>query len=410
MYRFSHYYLAGFINACVMACLIPVMSLYAYRYLGASSVQLSVLLGGYSLSSILYATVISRIVERLGGHKIWLLGTSLMASCAVLLLSTTQNYLFAALIMITLFAPFHASTSLLMGLAFRYFPEGQMTTVNARLMATISAAWVVCPSVAFYMTEHLGFNVFFYALGVVLILLALLFGYLPVSGSAIAIDLNSCAERHRQAYKAKSGDPAYPLTKKANGIMDYAYLWPPILLFTLLSFGINLYQHLLPVYFVEEGLPVSLVGGLFMSAAIVEISLIIRCPSLLSRFSYHQLFIVASLCGITFFMLLPVSQNTSYLFLLQILKAIMYGIMAGLGVNLLQRLLPSEPTFAAALYQNAFAMGMLLAGFATGVAVEFLPPQGLFSISAFVVMVCLMMLLLFRRAFIVAKAPDNIKG
>ena len=68
-----------------MACLIPVMSLYAYRYLGASSVQLSVLLGGYSLSSILYATVISRIVERLGGHKIWLLGTSLMASCAVLL-------------------------------------------------------------------------------------------------------------------------------------------------------------------------------------------------------------------------------------------------------------------------------------------------------------------------------------
>ncbi|WP_346766538.1 MFS transporter [Paraglaciecola sp. 20A4] len=408
-YKHSPYYLAGFINACIMACLIPVMSLYAYQYLGASSAQLSVLLGGYSLSSILYAIVIARIVERLDRHKIWLLGISLMASCALILLSNTQNYLFAVFIMSILFAPFHTSTSLLMGLAFRYFPREQITRVNARLMATISAAWIVGPSLAFYMTEHLGFNVFFYALGVVLVLLALLFYCLPISDNTIAKFSNSSDEQHVQTCDANPSDPVILTTKKANDITDYAFLWPPIMLFTLLSFAINLYQHLMPVYFVKEGLSVSLVGILFMSAAIVEISLITRCPSLLSRFSYHQLFIIASVCGIAFFMLLPLSQNTSYLFLLQTLKAIMYGIMAGLGVNLLQRLLPNESTFAVALYQNTFAMGMLLAGFAVGAAVQYLPPQGLFSISAAVALLCLIILLLFRRAFTVAAHADDIK-
>ena len=177
----SGYYLAGFLNACVMASLMPVLSLYAYRYLDATATQLSTLLGGYALSSIMYAFFIARIVERAGKHKHWLLGISFLAAGALVVLANTQNYLFACVIMLGVFAPFHASTALLMGLAFRYFCRTQINRVNARLMATVSAAWVVCPSIAFYTVEQFGFPVFLYALALVLPLLTSVFFTLPAS-------------------------------------------------------------------------------------------------------------------------------------------------------------------------------------------------------------------------------------
>lgn len=397
VHRERRYYLAGFMNACVMACLLPIMSLYTYRYLNASATQLSALLGGYALSSIVYAFVISRIVERVGQHKLWLLGISLTASVALLLLAYTQNYYLATLVMIILFAPFHASTSLFMGLAFRYFPSTQIIEVNARLMATVSAAWLVCPSVAFYTVEYVGFGTFFYVLGAGLPLLAGLFCYLPTATKAKPSELADTNEHERQIIGQTTSGKAWG--KPAMGAWRYQYVWPSVLFFTLSSFAITLYQHLLPVYFVEQALPVSMVGPLFMCAALVEIALIVSCVSLLSRFSYSRLFMIASLSGCAFFVLLPLSQNVFYLFALQGLKAIMYGAMAGLGVNLLQGLLPQEPTFGVALYQNAFAMGMLLAGFATGGVVEYLPSHWFFSISAIVASLCFLILLFFKYAF-----------
>ena len=171
----SRYYLAGFLNACVMASLMPVLSLYAYRYLDATASELSALLGGYALSSIAYAFIIARIVERVGKHKVGLFAISFTACGALLVLANTQNYTLACIVMLLLFAPFHASTSLLMGVAFRYFSSEKINRVNARLMATVSAAWVVCPGIAFYLVEYVGFSWFFYLLGALLPLLAGIF-------------------------------------------------------------------------------------------------------------------------------------------------------------------------------------------------------------------------------------------
>jgi len=401
----SGYYLAGFLNACVMASLMPVLSLYAYRYLDATATQLSTLLGGYALSSIMYAFFIARIVERVGKHKHWLIGISFLAAGALVVLANTQNYLVACVVMLGVFAPFHASTALLMGLAFRYFCRTKINRVNARLMATVSAAWVVCPSIAFYTVEEFGFSVFLYALALVMPLLTLMFFTLPALHEN-ENTIQSVAEIHQpklQRALIKNSDLLDEKKNVKNHLGQYLHLLPPLVFFALLSFAINLYQHILPVYFVQQALPVNLVGTLFMCAAIAEIVLIVRCVDLLSRFTYFQLFIIASVSGIAFFLLLPLNQNMTYLFLIQILKALMYGLMAGLGINLLQHLLPSEPTFGAALYQNAFAMGMLFAGFAAGGAIEFLPPNWLFSICAMVTSLCLFILLFIKRAFSITR-------
>ncbi|ABG38927.1 major facilitator superfamily MFS_1 [Paraglaciecola sp. T6c] len=408
----SRYYLAGFLNACIMASLMPVLSLYAYRYLDTTATQLSTLLGGYALSSIMYAFLIARIVEQVGKHKHWLLGISFLAAGALVVLANTQNYLVVCVVMLGVFAPFHASTALLMGLAFRYFRKTQIKRVNARVMATVSAAWVVCPSMAFYTVEEFGFSVFLYALALVMPLLTLMFCTLPASNEKT---IQSDAEIHQprgQLGVIKNKGLLAPKTKVKNRLGLYLRLLPPVLFFALLSFAINLYQHILPVYFVEQALPVSLVGTLFMCAAIAEIVLIVRCVNLLSRFTYFQLFIIASVSGIAFFLLLPLNQSMTYLFLIQVLKALMYGLMAGLGVNLLQHLLPNEPTFGATLYQNAFAVGMLFAGFAAGGTIELMPPNWLFSISAMVTLLCLLILLATKRAFSITRLPhvENTKG
>lgn len=395
----SRYYLAGFLNASVMASLMPVLSLYAYRYLDATASELSALLGGYALSSIAYAFIIARIVERVGKHKVGLFAISFTACGALLVLANTQNYTLACIVMLLLFAPFHASTSLLMGVAFRYFSSEKINRVNARLMATVSAAWVVCPGIAFYLVEYVGFSWFFYLLGALLPLLAGIFLILPTGNTSTLR-----AEPHKnnvveKQYMTIAPDDVNRALQREGEWHQYRHLVAPALFFAVVSFAITLYQHLLPVYFVEQSLPVSLVGTLFMTAAVMEVALIVRCVNLLSRFSYHQLFMAASACGIVFFILLPFNQSMLYLFALQALKAIMYGFMAGLGVNLLQGLLPSQPTFGATLYQNAFAFGMLLAGFVTGAVVEYLPAAQLFGLSAFLMLVAVLILLLAKRAF-----------
>ena len=209
----SGYYLAGFLNACVMASLMPVLSLYAYRYLDATATQLSTLLGGYALSSIMYAFFIARIVERVGKHKHWLIGISFLAAGALVVLANTQNYLVACVVMLGVFAPFHASTALLMGLAFRYFAEIHQPKLQRALI--------------------------------------------------------------------KNSDLLDEKKNVKNHLGQYLHLLPPLVFFALLSFAINLYQHILPVYFVQQALPVNLVGTLFMCAAIAEIVLIVRCVDLL---------------------------------------------------------------------------------------------------------------------------------
>lgn len=399
MNKDNRYYLAGFLNACVMASLMPVLSLYAYRYLHATASELSALLGGYALSSIAYAFVIAQIVERFGKHKLGLLAISLIACGALLILANTQNYTLACIVMLALFAPFHASTSLLMGVAFRYFPREKINRVNARLMATVSAAWVVCPGVAFYLVEYVGFSLFFYLLGALLPLLAGIFLILPTGNMSAVPATPRKQDVIEQQYIAIAHDDGNRTLRHEGEWYRYRHLVAPALFFAVVSFAITLYQHLLPVYFVEQSLPVSLVGTLFMTAALLEVALIVRCVNLLSRFSYHQLFIAASVCGIVFFILVPFSQSMFYLFALQALKAIMFGFMSGLGINLLQGLLPSHPTFGAALYQNAFAFGMLLAGFITGAVVEYFPATQLFSVSAFLMLVAVLILLLAKRAF-----------
>nr|WP_254700598.1 MFS transporter [Paraglaciecola mesophila] len=407
----SRYYLAGFLNACVMASLMPVLSLYAYRYLDATATELSALLGGYALSSIVYAFVIARIVERFGKHKVGLLAISFIAFVALLVLANTKNYALACFVILTLFAPFHASTSLLMGEAFRYFSGVKVHQVNARLMATVSAAWVVCPGIAFYLVEYIGFSLFFYLLSALLPLLAGVFFILP-TGNTSAV--SAMPHKYDVVEKRDMANAA----NDVNRIFQHEGKWHwrlfvPALFFAVVSFAITLYQHLLPVYFVKQSLPVSLVGTIFMVAALLEVALIVRCVNLLSRFSYHQLFMAASACGIAFFILLPFSQSMFYLFTLQALKAILYSFMAGLGVNLLQGLFPSRPTFGAVLYQNAFAFGMLLAGFVSGAVVEYFPVAQLFSFSALLMLVAVLVLVLGKRAFHVAsqsKAHGSFKG
>lgn len=374
------FYVAALANAMVNAILMPTMSLYLYDHLQASAAELSLFLGIYTAAGVIYTQLISNYSEQHGRHKSITLGVCISGLLALVIMSNTTEFISVILSAVFLLAAFQGVTALLMGLAFNHFQQEKVKPINNGMLAMISVAWTIGPPIGFQIIEHFGFNTLFYLVMSFLCLVAMLVTILPSVIQALP----------RSSEKAAWWDLTYIFKHKA--------LLPFLALIVGFSLSIALYQQVLPIYFSQLGISISLTGWLFMLAAIIEIIIILACVRVLRTIRYQTLLIVSALCGVLFFTLLPLSDNVVYQFALQFLKAIFYGLIAGTGVNLFQHLLPSFPTTAATLYYNAMAVGILLAGFFSGAVVGNLTVDWFFATSGMIALVGLLVLVFNPKA------------
>ena len=73
------------------------------------------------------------------------------------------------------------------------------------------------------------------------------------------------------------------------------------------------------------------------------------------------------------------------LFVLQLFNAIFIGVLAGLGVSVIQELLPGRSGSASALYTNTTHMGNLLSSLMVGLVADYFGYQSVFVANLVVV-------------------------
>lgn len=374
----SRFIFIGFVNALIGAIYLPVMSLYVYQHFSAGPFELSIFLGLYACMSIVYTHFLSVLGERKSNLKSLGVLVCIFVLSAFFSLTIVNSFWVVFALVVVLLATYQSLSPIIMGLAHANFPAEDMPSVNSKLVAATAAAWVFGPSISFLVVKLDGFNLLFYCLfGATVFLLGLIL-FVPYQSKGIVYKVDR---------DVNSKDAILPTIK---GVL------PIVVLLIAASFSVALYQHLLPIYFANKELDIRYVGWAFTFAALIEVVVILMSNKLAIKIGFEKTFLLASIAGFIFFLLLPLSVNILIVLLaLQLLKAMLYGLVSGCGINWLQVKIPEKPILSATLFHNGLAIGSLLAGFLSGLVIFALPTQ-MFFITNVALTLCCAAYLLFK--------------
>ncbi len=213
---------------------------------------------------------------------------------------------------------------------------------NARIRAGISVAWMIGPPIAFTVLASAGFlGVFSIAIGIAILVIP---EQTPVKAST--------------KHDAKV---AAPIT-----------FWCITLAVVFASLGNNMYTSSLPLYTIRElGLPSYTPGVLMGLVASMEIPVMLLSSRFAGRFGKDKLMLFAFVCGAIFYTGVFFADSFLQLLLLQVFNALFYGLFAGVGLSLMQELLPQRIGFTSAVYSNGFKVGVMIGATLTGLVAQF---------------------------------------
>jgi SET family sugar efflux transporter-like MFS transporter len=133
-----------------------------------------------------------------------------------------------------------------------------------------------------------------------------------------------------------------------------------------------MYTSSLPLYTIRElGLPSYTPGVLMGLVASMEIPVMLLSSRFAGRFGKDKLMLFAFVCGAIFYTGVFFADSFLQLLLLQVFNALFYGLFAGVGLSLMQELLPQRIGFTSAVYSNGFKVGVMIGATLTGLVAQF---------------------------------------
>lgn len=110
----------------------------------------------------------------------------------------------------------------------------------------------------------------------------------------------------------------------------------------------------------------SLPGELMGLAAGIEIPVMLVAGYLVPYLGKRNLFFIAIICGVLFYIGIISFPNEIVLYILQIFNALFIGIVANIGIIYFQDLLPTRMGVASTLFNNGITCSIILAGMLQG--------------------------------------------
>ncbi|MFE4834553.1 MFS transporter [Arthrobacter sp. NPDC056691] len=253
-------------------------------------------------------------------------------------------------------------------------PAGDGIVSYVRMSLTLG--WVVGPVAGTFLGAQLGLRAMLVATAICTLAQLLPLGTLRDGGPRV------------QATTAHNTDAPSPKPHVSLKAMK------PLLAFTglyiLVYAGEPIKYAYLPIYMNDQHYPPALSGAIIGIQPLVELILMPAATVLARRTGMLNLMVLGALCGVGANAIFALSASPTGLLIAQILMGGVWGVFAGLGIIVAQRLLPQAVATASAIFISAPAVSSALGGVVGGIGVGaaglplvFLAPSALALTAAF---------------------------
>src|SRR5690606_11419614 len=192
-----------------------------------------------------------------------------------------------------------------------------------------------------------------------------------------------------QAEQKKTKPQLPPLTSDARRSLILCLVG-----FSLMWGANNAYLISLPLYLSQDlDIGTEWVGWIMGTTALLEIPIMLMAGYLAVRINLITMVRLAGVAGLILYAGVYWFDSLWQFFVLQLPNAIFVGILAGLGVSVVQQLLPGRSGSASALYTNTTHVGNLLSSLQVGLVADFFGYQNVFSVNLVVIVLAIVIFL-----------------
>ncbi|MGR3807697.1 sugar efflux transporter [Pasteurella testudinis] len=338
--------LMAFLTGIGSAFQLPVLSLFLSQEVQASPLAVGFFYSFNALVGIVIGQWLGNYSDRQPDRRKIILICCLMAAVGYFIFAFSRNYYILITFAVVLFGLGSASNPQIFAFAREYAESSKKEVVMfSTIMRTqISLAWIVGPPLAFSLVVGMGFE-FLFSIG------ALTFVASGILALLLLPKLQRQAADNPSAAKVQS-----PRQNRRSTLF--------LFLATMLIFCCNsIYLINMPLYVIKElQLEEKLAGILMGTAAALEIPIMLLAGYLTRYVSKKSLVLFAIACGLLFYLGLLFIENPWGLILLQLLNAVLIGIIATIGMLYFQDLMPQQLGAATTLFTNAAKSSWVIAG------------------------------------------------
>lgn len=354
------------------ALVFPTLSVFLAKEIGVRPLMVGIPFAGVALASMAYNHFLGHWSDGLSDRRPLIAACCLVGAMVCLTLSYSRNYWAVAATIVVFLSFAMVSFSQVMAYSLDYakdnIPEDRIPLFNAIVRAQIAIAWVVGPPAGFLLASYMGFS-FMYLLGagMFLVVAVLSFKLLP--------HLNPHVIEHLDKLVVQ------PLSTSQRRALILSLIG-----FSLMWGANNAYLISFPLY-LQDGLNINSewMGWVMGTAAGLEIPFMLLAGHYAARMKIMTLVKVAGLAALVLYMGVYFGTHLWQFFVLQIFNAMFIGILAGLGVSVIQDLLPGRSGMASGLYTNTTHMGNLLSSLLVGVVADIYGYHQVFAVNLLII-------------------------
>ena len=371
-------YLLFFIVGVVGALVLPTLSVFLAKEIGVRPLLVGIPFAGIALTSIIYNQWIGHWSDSLADRRPLVAGFCFVGTLSCVIFAFSRNYWLVAATAIFLFSLSMVSFSQMLAYSLdyadRHISPERIPLFNAIVRAQIAFAWVAGPPAGFIMASYLGFSTTY---GVAAGLFAMV--------GVISIKL---LPRRAHVHESNGEDHI------AKALPTMATLSPDTkrsLIFCLVAFSLmwganNAYLISLPLHLKDNlNIDTEWSGWIMGTTAFLEVPFMLMAGHLAARISLIAMIRLAGVAALLLYGGIVLADSLWQLFVLQLFNAIFIGVLAGLGVSVIQELLPGRSGSASALYTNTTHMGNLLSSLMVGLVADYFGYQSVFVANLVVV-------------------------
>ena len=374
-------YFLFFTVGVVGALVLPTFSLFLATEIGVRPFLVGLPFAGIALASIGYNYWIGHWSDKLADRRPLVASFCLVGTLACLVFAFSRNYWLVAATAIFLFSLSMVSFSQMLAYSLDYaereIPAERIPLFNAIVRAQIAFAWVAGPPAGFLFASYYGFT-FTYALAAGL--------FFAVGAVSIKL-LPRLPKTQQQLAEAEQEIPSLipSLSPKAKQSLILCAI-----AFSLMWGVNNAYLISLPLHLKENlGVDTKLMGWVMGTTAALEVPFMLLAGHYAARFRLINLIRCAGVAALLLYTGVYFATALWQLFALQIFNAIFVGVLAGLGVSVIQDLMPGRSGGASALYTNTTHMGNLISSLMVAVVADIFGYGSVFLVNILLVVIAI---------------------
>ncbi|WP_051423247.1 MFS transporter [Arthrobacter sp. MA-N2] len=359
------------------AFLNPALALLLVALFNASPAEVGWVLAVYNASGFVASLLLPAYADRAMDYLRPMLACGVLTLVLAAVLAVSTSLPIAVVGLIVLGGPAGVGSSLLFA-HLKHSGAGTADVVNTR--AIVSFAWVAGPPLATFIMGGLGNRAILLALGAVAVLNVVTTAAMIYRRRSVPIETRPRADADAGQLFSKTGVAAVVVSFIALQATNSA---------AVSIMGL----------FVTRGLGVDVIwAGIALGvSAALEIPALFLIGRLSRRFSSRALIASGCVAGFAYYAAMAFVSNPATLIALQMLNAWFFGIVAGVGLTLFQRLIP-RPGLASGLYTNTRRVGAIMSGpvIALG-STTAIGYQGVFATCAALTVLALLVMVLAGR-------------